>query len=56
MNEFESNAFTESLFQQLDLDHQWYAMDYILNLLSEEQKIQVRKQLQEYKKEQTERV
>lgn len=49
---FASNIKTDVLFRKLDLDNQWHAMNYILNLLTEKQKIQIRKQLRQYKKEQ----
>ena len=49
---FASNIKTDVLFRKLDLDSQWHAMNYILNLLTEKQKIQIRKQLRQYKKEQ----
>jgi len=48
---FASNIKTDVLFRKLDLDNQWHAMNYILSLLSESQKVQIRKQLRKYKKE-----
>ena len=49
---YASNIKTDVLFRKLDLDNQWHAMNYILSLLTESQKVQIRKQLRQYKKEQ----
>jgi len=50
--EYHSNLKTDVLFRKLDLDNQWHAMNYILSLLSEPQKVRIRKQLRQYKIEQ----
>ena len=48
---FTSNVKTDVLFKKLDLDSQWHAMNDILSLLTEKQKVQIRKKLRKYKKE-----
>jgi len=51
-NNLQSNAKTDDLFRKIqDNDNQWFALDYILDHLNEEEKVKIRKYIRDLIKE-----
>tara|TARA_B110000495_G_C22799546_1_gene467085 strand:- start:392 stop:652 length:261 start_codon:yes stop_codon:yes gene_type:complete len=47
-----SAAKTDDLFRKLNTENQWFAFDYIMDHLNEDQKIKIRKYIRDLIKEQ----
>ena len=51
-NNMQSNAKTDNLYRKIqNNENQWFAFDYILNHLNEEEKVKIRKYIRDLIKE-----